>query len=71
MSVLVAFLFVGYTLVYAAVADGGSSARTPWETLRGGVSGSEAAGGQEGGGSSLGRIVKAGLRIVAPGVPQP
>lgn len=28
------FLFAGYTLVYAAVADGGRFAATPWESLR-------------------------------------
>lgn len=28
------FLFAGYTLVYAAVANGGELAATPWEALR-------------------------------------
>jgi hypothetical protein len=28
------FLFAGYTLVYAAVANGGKFAAQPWESLR-------------------------------------
>lgn len=34
IALLSAVLFAGYTLVYAAVANGGRFATTPWEALR-------------------------------------
>lgn len=34
LALISAGLFAGWTLVYAAVADGGRFATTPWEALR-------------------------------------
>lgn len=34
LTLVVGFLFTGYLLVYAAVANGGKLAATPWEALR-------------------------------------
>ena len=34
LSLVTAVLFAGYTLVYAAVANGGTLAEHPWEALR-------------------------------------
>lgn len=69
MIVLVPILFVGYMLIYAAVHDGGSSARRPWETLRGGSASARAAGEQGGGGSTAGKvggIVRKVIGIASP-----
>lgn len=34
LQLITAALFVGYTLVYAAVANGGKFAESPWRALR-------------------------------------
>jgi hypothetical protein len=62
ISLVTAVLFVGYTLVYAAVANGGKLALRPWDALRvdaySGDSASPAAAGSSSGsgGGTFGKI---------------
>lgn len=67
-----ALLFAGYTLVYAAVANGGKFAATPWEALRAdaytggppGAAGSPSAGGTTSHGGGAAGAIEGALKTV-------
>jgi hypothetical protein len=77
IALVTAVLFVGYTLLYAAVANGGKLAMRPWDALRvdaySGDTGSPAASSTpSGGGSSIfGKIVGAAKTIIEVTGPVP
>lgn len=68
LALVATFLFGGYLLIYAAVANGGKFAASPWDALRadayqGGPAGSGQGG--SGGGSTIDHILHIGEKIIS------
>jgi hypothetical protein len=76
LGLISAVLFAGYTLVYAAVADGGRFATTPWEALRrdayaGAGNGAASQGGAGNHPSTIDSIINGVTRFIPSPVPIP